>query len=392
MSWSKLLGSSVFPWYGAILSIPAFVYLPGKSQELLAVFLTGLMAQAVALFASLLVARSRPTSLRYQVTASQGMGVAAGVVTWSALSGRSLPYYRYGDELWMGLAPDLDRFLILTGVVFLAWACFGIYRLMRAELQFRCWPVGWTCFAVFCAVYMAGFSLSVLPLPEVAMVDRPGVETLIRLIGALVIVLGLVWVCAYVEPKGFVPLRRWYSALRSRDVRRILESTPTWLPAQFIGLVLCLAVLALWFFSGNTRAAANHLWQQPSLGAFAIAMVLFVLRDIGLVHYLTLDARKRRAHMTAMVYLVVIYILFPILVSSVGLEVLFPVFFPYAQGHPLVIVLPVLAQVGIVRRATRWSSFCRSWRRSESSLHCLYSAGSALPVRWRPPDGLEERL
>lgn len=347
MGWGKLFGATVFVWYGAILSIPAYIYEAGRSDELIIVFLSGLMAQAVALFASLLVTRMRPVHLRFQVTASQAMGISAGIVTWSVLSGGSRGY-RYGEVEWYGLFTDAYLFVMLTGFAFLIWACFGIYRLMRAELQFRCWPVGWTCFAVFCAVYMIGFPLSVLPLPGVADIDRPGVETLIRLGGAYAMVLGLVWICAYSEPKGFVPLRRWYSALRSGDPRRILESTPAWLPGLLIGFVLGILILAVWFLSDNTRAAVNYLWKHPSLGAFTIATVLFVLRDIGVVHFLTLDARKRRAQMTALVYIVVLYVLLPMLLAAVGLDEVFPVFFPYPLGHPLVIVLPVLAQVGIV--------------------------------------------
>lgn len=363
MSWGKLFGSTIYVWYGAALSIPAFVIGSNGEYQLYTIFMTGLMAQAVALFTSLLVTRARPVRLRFQVTASQGLGIIAGIVTWSVLSENFAMVYRYNEIHWYGQPLEFGLFLIVSGLAFLGWACFGIYRLMRAELQFRSWPVGWTCFIVFCATYFAGFTLlSGSPIQHVSDADRPGLETLARLIGAFVIVLGMVWVCAYTEPKGFVRLRRWVSALRSGDPRRILETTPAWLPGLLVGLGLCVAVLAVWSFADNTRAAANFMWKRPALGAFAVAAVLFLLRDIGVIHFLTLDGRKRRAHITALVYLTILYVLFPVVLAAADLDAALPVFFPFAEGHPLVIILPVLAQVGIVAIlfVFRWKRIARS--------------------------------
>lgn len=362
MSWSKLLGSTVYVWYGAILSIPAFLYAANDFRDLLAVLATGLMAQAVALIVSLLVQRQRPERLRFQVTASQLFGVGAGIAYWSVLSDGILWFRRYDDVHWYGLTAGYSDFMQLSGLAFLAWACFGIYRLMRAELQFRSWPVGWTCFVLFCAVYVGGFSPPEFQLRHVTDGDRTGVETLLRLLAAFTVVVGLVWAGAYAEPKGFVRLRRWGDALRLRDPRHFLETTPGWLPGILAALVLCLVTLAVWSLSADVRYAMNSVAGMGSLGAFATALVLFLLRDIGVIYFLTLDARKRRAHLTALVYLVVLYVLFPVVLAAADWEDVLPAFLPHAKGDPLVILLPVLVQVGIVGAllALRWQKVARS--------------------------------
>lgn len=86
--------------------------------------------------------------------------------------------------------------------------------------------------------------------------------------------------------------------------------------------------------------------------------MLFLARDIGLFYFLTLDGRARRAHLAALVYLTVLYAFFPMILAAFDLETLLPVLLPSPVGNPMVIVLPVLAQVGLVAALLVWR-----WRR-----------------------------
>jgi hypothetical protein len=60
--------------------------------------------------------------------------------------------------------------------------------------------------------------------------------------------------------------------------------------------------------------------------------------------------------MTALVYLVVLYVLIPVILAAADWEGALPAFLPYADGHPLIVTLPVLIQVALVGAllAVRW--------------------------------------
>ncbi len=356
MSWAKLLGSTIYVWYGVALSVPALLYQwEAGFGDLLRIVILGLFAQAVALFVSLLVQRMRPERLRFQVTASQLFGLGAALTYWNVLFGRSFGTYRRGTIEWYGAAVENETFTLATGIAFLAWTCFGIYRLMRAELQFRCWPAGWTAFAAFCAIYVGGFAFSRIS-SNPTIFGVPGMDVISRLLAAYLTVLALVWLAAYVEPKGLVRLRRWGAALRLGDPRRILETTPAWLPGMLLGAGLGVVLVIDLFLSPEAREVYAGFLDMDSLAAFAIAVFLFLLRDIGVVHFLTLDGRKRRAHMTALVYLVVLYVLIPVILVAADWDAALPAFLPFFQGHSLFVTLPVLIQVAIVGAllAVRW--------------------------------------
>ncbi|MDH3231649.1 MAG: hypothetical protein OEN55_17815 [Alphaproteobacteria bacterium] len=348
MGWAKLLGSTVYVWYGAALSAPALLY--GRERDfddLLRIVMVGLFAQTVALFVSLLVQRLRPERLRFQVTASQLFGIGAAVSYWSVLQDAPSGLVGRGEMSWYGLSFPRDEFLLASALAFLAWGWFGVYRLMRTELQFRCWPVGWTAFVAFCGVYTGGFQID-RGLARTGIFDIPSTGTVSQLLAAYLTVLTLVWLAAYAEPKGLVRLRRWGAALRGRDPRRILEATPAWVPGMLLGVVVGIVLVLVWSLSAETRDVYAGFLNMESLAAFAVALFLFLLRDIGVIHFITLDGRKRRAHMTALVYLVVLYVLFPIVLATADWEGALPAFLPHTQGHPLVITLPVLVQVAIV--------------------------------------------
>ncbi len=359
MAWGKLAGSTIYVWYGAALSIPALLYKWERdADDLLRVIMVGLFAQAVALFASLLIQRLRPDRLRFQVTASQLLGIGAAITYWSILEGAPDGIVGRGDMIWYGWTIPRDEFLLASTTAFLLWIGFGIYRLMRGELQFRCWPVGLTAFVAFCAVYVGGFATS-----RTGFFSLPPTATIWRLLVAYLTVLSLVWLAAYAEPKGLVRLRRWGAAWHSRDVRRILETTPAWVPGSLLGMILGLGLIIVWWLSPESRDVFAGFYRMGSLAAFAIAVFLFLLRDIGVIHFITLDGRKRRAHLTALVYLVVLYVLFPVVIDAADWEGVLPAFLPHPEGHhPLIITLPVLAQVGLVGGllALRWKRVAAS--------------------------------
>ncbi len=127
---------------------------------------------------------------------------------------------------------------------------------------------------------------------------------------------------------------------------------------MLMAFVFGILFLLMWLVSSDARNVIEGVVELESLGAFTIAVLLFLARDIGLFYFLTLDGRARRAHLAALVYLTVLYAFFPMILVALDLETLLPVLLPSPVGNPMVIILPVLVQVGLVAALLAWR-----WRR-----------------------------
>jgi hypothetical protein len=357
MGWAKLLGSTIFVWYGGILSIPALLY--GRADDvldLLRIITVGLFAQALALFVSLVIQRLRPERLRFQVTQAQLAGLVGAILLWNAL------HWHYPEIDWYGFTFWGAEFTLVSGLIFLAWCCLGVYRLMRAELQFRCWPAGWAAFTVFCAIYVAGFAPR--RLVDVV-VFSPNEAMILRLLLAYFAVTALTWLAAFAEPKGFVRLRRWRDTARAGSLRRILGVLPSWLPGLLLAIAACILLVVLSQFSEGEYFLSGRMHGPTTSGpisAFAVALLLFLLRDIGILHLVTMDGRTRHTLMSALVYFGVLYAILPAILFSLDLGKVVPVLLPSPSGQPAVVILPVLLQViltvGLI--GYRWRRLARA--------------------------------
>ena len=358
MSWGKLAGSTIFVWYGAALSIPAALYSQNASMaDLLRLLLIGIFAQVLALFASLAIQRLRPERLRFHVTQAQLVGVVGAIFLWNILG-----WSHTRITIWYESSFGFGEFAFASGLAFVAWGCFGIYRLMRAELQFRCWPVGWSAFTLFCAVYATGF----IPMRyhDVAPLD-PIDQAILQFYVAYAVIVGLTWLAAFAEPKGLVRLRRWRDTIRSGSPRDFPRVMPSWAPGLLMALVAGALVVVLSLLSeGRYPYAVDQMLPSGmgSIGAFSAAIFLFLLRDIGIIHFLTMDGRAKRALLSTLVYFAVLYGILPVILFSAGLKGAIPLLVPSPVGHPLVVILPVLLQVGLIGGliAWRWRKLARA--------------------------------
>lgn len=366
MSWGKLAGSTVFVWYGALLSIPALFYGGAAGPlELARLISVGLTAQLLALFASLAMQRLRPQRLRFLVTQAQLIGLGGAFLFWGATEAKHL------DINWYGGLFDVEDFIIVSTLVFLGWCGLGIYRLMRAELQFRCWPAGWGTFTLFCGFYVAGFA----PTSRIArdiLVDGVGRDgEILRLLAAHSVIAVLTWVAAIAEPKGFVRLRRWFDAAKAGSPRKILPATPAWAPGLLMALLTTAAILVVFMLPMEDRPQrlSDLTMADPNraIATFAAALFLFLLRDIGIIHFLNMDGKGRRVLLSTLVYFGILYALLPVILASVGLRELLPVLVPSPVGSVFTAILPVLLQVGLVGGliAWRWGRLARAMEESK---------------------------
>lgn len=323
MTWGKLLGSTIYPWYGALICL--LVYLTSRPAFDLTLFETavlmvgsGLFGQAVGLLVSLQATRKSQRYGRFQTTAflALGAGCAVSVLNW--------PFAKAEGVFWYGRHYADEGFVLISLMLFLGWAVFGIYRLIRAELQLPSLPWAWGAFVLFLIAYFSGF-----PGGDGWRFGQSIWQP--RLLCAFLIALALAYGTLFSERKDPVAFNRLLQSLAQRQWRRSLEGFPLWLSTlPFVVLTGALLITA------ELTSGPN---QAEPLAVAAAAMVLFLLRDVGLLLFLNLGRNPKRADMLTVLLLVLFYTVIPAILAALDLDRLAGLFWP-VPGASAAIVLP----------------------------------------------------
>ena len=321
MTWGKLFGSTIFPWYGALLCLIVYAvvvpFQPGTDifKTVLVMAGAGLAGQAVALLASLLAIRRARRFSRSQASAFSVLGLL------TAFPVLSLGFQGHGYIQWYGNSFLPINFTLLSLALFLSWAVIGIYRLMRLELQMKNPPWVWLGFVIFLMAYMAGFSLQTVQGISAGPLSR-------CILSAYITAVALTYLTALAEPKDPIRFRRLIRAVKIRDWSLLLQGCPSW--AMVLPL-LCVAAIMLFAFplTGISTSGSN----------FRIAVVsslFFILRDLALLLFFNLSRNPKRADMLAMLWLGLLWLVIPLTLSGLGFDNLTQFFLPRPDVQPLV--------------------------------------------------------
>jgi len=348
LTWGKLFGATAYTWYGAAFCVLALLAagLTGPG-DIVIMLLTGLIAQASALFVGILLQRGqRPTALLGTITLAQvcAIGVALVLMTYGSVwSGDNL--------LWWGWAIPGPPFVLASEGAALVWVVAGIHALMRDELRYRPQPWTWILFLLFAAGYTAGFADPAHASRLYGSLIAVEVVPLTTAYGTVVFL--TLW-AAVVSANDSMTLRRWLAAptaARKRPIALILEA-----PAWTIGLVL--SILLAVALTGAWSAVPLPSW----LPVLVWSCTLFLIRDLGVVLTVALDGDRRRGTLGAILYLATLYVLVPLVlqewVPGIGMAVR-----PTAGATITGSLLPALGQALIAAALVTWR-----WRRAGRGL------------------------
>lgn len=334
MTWGKLFGSTVFVWFGALICLGVFaleLLLSGQGAELprrvFLVLAVAVLAHAVSLATSLLWLRRRDLDRRSVVPLPQVLGfVAGGYTYYEASAALDAGADGFAALAWHGMTFDLDRFVLVSLAVFLAWSLLAVYRLMQAELQVRQRPWAWATFVIFLMVYLSG-----LPTLRLEQLGTTGLLTA-RLLLALGVALALAYATYFLFEKDPISWRGLLLALKGGDTRRTLRLLPQWLIVTVITALAALAYLVCVLLLDDLRGLDEVLlgmgFQQASI-LMTVGLLGFLLRDLVII--LLLNLRGGRPHAAALVYLLVLHLLVPALMIALGIGGLVGLVSPFAQ-------------------------------------------------------------
>ena len=330
MTWGKLFGSTIYPWYGAAICLVVYAVTDLQTQQadtvkyLLLMLAIAVLSQGVALLSSVQTIKvyQRSASTAFMVL---GILVALPLISWA--------FNEAGFLSWYGMQFHILDFLLLSVAVFAAWSLIGIYRKMREELQFRNTPVYWLGFCVFLAVYLAGIIPRHLPGNELVT---------LRLFVAYSTFIVLAYVMLMLEEKNPLAIRRLLVARAQRNWRGVFENTPCWLVTLLSVYVLCVMLMF------NSYPDISLAGRGFSLKPYLFAMAFFLTRDVLIFVLFNMSANRRRADVTAMFYLLLLYWLLPSIFSGLDLPMATAALIPLGTHDAMISIVSGFLQCAIL--------------------------------------------
>lgn len=342
LTWGKILGSNVFTWYAAFFAFIAYIVtlktaaLDFSIGALLLVSLCALWAQSLGLIFGLVSVVRKDVSIR----ADYGVagGVVVGMFVLFAMSFFALRNSGRAVQ-WHFLTFYVSEFCIYTAAAFLFWSVFGAYTLMRLELQFRTTFLPWLAFVMFMMIYFSGFSA------EVAQKGLSAYEAGVSM--SFCVALLLTYMMLFVQKKDPVRFRALVRSVGAGDFKSLVRLIPNWMVS-----VPVVAVMALW----------SELAMQENLHYAFLTMFFFMARDAALIIFLNLGKNAKRADMSAVIYLAVLYGLIPGILSSLRVKELLFVAYPAISDYGLA--------AAIVEAAVAAAVLMARWRRNFAAVSC----------------------
>ncbi|MFV2056782.1 MAG: hypothetical protein ACC707_09960 [Thiohalomonadales bacterium] len=338
MAWGKLLGSTVYTWYGAIICLAVYgttailLQYNDVTKNLLTMLAIGVLAHSVALLASL---QSINKNREYNRSATNSYMIL-GILT--AAPFYSLALQGQGLLSWYGERYQSKDFYLISLLLICAWVIIAIYRKMREELQFRSYPFVWLAFLAF-------FTLAIAGIVDNAMIDNSQIYTL-RLFIAFGTLLTLTYVMVLTENKDPLIIRRLFVALSDRKWRSFFELTPLWLVTLLTTYILAPFLILAGYSQFDTLNISRD-WTLEFKAAL-IAATVFLSRDVLIILFFNFAKERKRADLTALMYLALLYWLLPSIVGAMGLIELLPIFFPIGSSNSTLSIISGLLQTALM--------------------------------------------
>jgi hypothetical protein len=224
---------------------------------------------------------------------------------------------------------------------------------MAGELQVRQRPWVWLAFSLFLIIYDQGL-----------LVLGPNEALSLRFLPALLAAVPLYYLALFAQPNDIIRYRWLSYHLHHGNWRSLQSLLPLWAPSLLLAAALSILVAVL--ARGDMQSFAEvervaRLWSAPipagSLST-AIALILFMLRDLGIVLLLNFAKRPKAPDLAAILYLIVLYGICGGLAMAARATSLLPLFWPGAGRNALVVVLAPLVQVilAAILLQRRWAA------------------------------------
>lgn len=365
-TWGKLLGSTSYTWYLAGICLVYFVGLGVYFDQPLSLLineyfifmLCGLTGQYIALNFSLNAiqfGRDKQYSFRYFICA------LAIISIFCILLNTNLNHQNQIE--WYNLSINTYSFLLFFVGCLLYWSVLGSYRLIQTEFQYKILPYAWGGFCLFWILYMTGFDKLDISKTFLGNLSDDLKDTSIfsRVYVAFLTSSILVYVSLFSERYQIVQYRKILSLFLEKKYTDILFHLPRWVIAGVF--LVCLYVLVIFF--GNINIALNL--QTGTMDStdmvvhgfvFGTTTMMLTVRDILLIHFFYFSNNPKRAALSTVLYMVLLYFVLPSLLVAINAKMLTGMFLPSPKNFDLVGWGGLLLQIALLAWLV-WRRFSR---------------------------------
>ncbi len=365
MAWGKLIGGCSFVWYCGLLALAVYIFAGlnlGFPQGRAGNFWLGIylvlagacLAHVVALGVALIRLRKTVQYRRLTITLAQ----TCGFLVFVAVSGvGTAPVFNQPDfeparAYVYDSAYSWPLIRAVLGSIFIIWGLMGVYRLMRAELQYRVWPWFWASFVVFCIVLAA----AVAPWPGSSMIGTA--------MPVFAVMVALTYLSALADRRDPIRYRSGLLALRHRDFSRAIAEIPWWLITAIAAVMVAAFAIYTLVILGDEGwpSSLMDLFLRLSLVSLdhlvesVILVLLFMIRDLAILLWLSFGQWRSQSDITWLVYLALIYWPIGIIMYFAGYGAYITLLLPIAGDNIVVSFAPILIQLTIlgVMLRRRW--------------------------------------
>lgn len=237
------------------------------------------------------------------------LGVGASLVFLRVLTATFDVMHYEGSDLfrsveaitWYGRDIRRNDFVFFLILYVTFWGVVGLYRSIRAELNFPTYPIYLNIFLMTFCLLISGFSV-VFDKTGLGIVNNLS-DNFTVFFPSFFILFVATYAVLYNSSEDVGKYLRFYRALRCLKFLRALQFLPGWV----FPFMLCVGLLGLWHY---------HAASEISVGvtAFTLSALLLMVRDGLVLHIFLLGNRYKRAGLIIASYYIFCYILIPFLV------------------------------------------------------------------------------
>lgn len=364
--WGRLFGCTVYQWYAGLVLLGFYVSYAFNVYpvdiamvQLSSMVMLTLFCHATAMLSSLNSAGGRFGAGRFVGGGCFVFSILVTGLLYMPLMGymkRLLRSYHHASYSmpakipqteWFSFSlPSYQLWAIVIGV-FCIWSLIGLYRTLRREFKLPVIPWVWGLFVLFCMIAASGFIDGDTPMSRRMLGHTRTGEWFesLRLAMAISVGFALTYIALIMNHVDATQYRKLAYHFRLRSWLKVAELTPAWIITfAFAVIVVLLHTVPL--------LASQGLAYTPVM----LVLGLFVLRDVGIIHFFAFSPRNGRAMMASLFYLAMLYFLLPIIVKAADADDLMILFYPHKSGGLQLIIL--LVEAGVV-----WLLVRKRWKR-----------------------------
>lgn len=337
----KLLGATVYNWYGGLICLALWCALAvmnghgiiSTSVLVLKTLFTTVTVIAVAMMIAIL--RIRKGHGRDKIRSTPVL-ILIIIGAYFLMHAALQSVFKIQND-----QENFSFHQLFSSVFYAAWAVIGLHQALRAELNYRNKSGWWYGFLLTSSVYQG------LTFDDA--IEQGYVLTAI--FGALAVhALFFSYVLLIFEPKELTELSILREKIQRRNWTHLNYNAPLWLLTLPLIFISVIATWAVTDFPVIDDSSTNYdFWRNikvHNIGkmdtlAMALSVCAFALRDFILMMVLSFSGRNKRIEAAFVLYLFLLYFVAPLI--TVKVDALRPIFIPSLEGGSVMAVLaPVI--------------------------------------------------